>query len=195
MKLINILKEIKIRNINKQPHFPKDEKWYAIINNDDINSFINIAKQLGYDIADLPSVDYGATKLVWYNPKYDVVNIDNWKSINGNSLKRLNYKKIDVLNEIKIRNVNKPDLFPQNEFWYTFITPDNHKQFVQTLTDLNYPKDDLEALDEDILNDNQNVYVYWEKDWEVFKFTFNYADAIDKEAASYNNRYKFIPFK
>lgn len=104
-------------------------------------------------------------------------------------------KLINILKEIKIRNVNKPDSFPQNEFWYTFITPDNHKQFVQTLTDLNYPKDDLEALDEDILNDNQNVYVYWEKDWEAFKFTFNYVDAIDKEAASYNNRYKFIPFK
>ncbi len=103
-------------------------------------------------------------------------------------------KLTDILKEIKIRNVNKPDLFPQDEFWYTLITPNNQKQFIQTLTDLNYPGDSLSTLVEILDNINIDLHIYWEKDQTFPGAKFNY-DYIGVDDTSYDEKYRFIPFK
>lgn len=114
MKLINILKEIKIRNVNKPSQYPKDKDWYVEVNRRNYDKVMNDLRNQGfrftidyYYIYETLTISFGTpSNNIMYISFSTITNeIDcDWESQLDNLESWAN--KIQVINEIKIRNAN-----------------------------------------------------------------------------------------
>lgn len=141
LEINNPLNEIKIRNINKpQLHLFKDKNWFIKINKDNYKQILNEIKIQGFDVEEITSSIYAMKNQIdlyqdiIYAYTHSVGNVD-WHIYTPEADWESDYEEIqNVLNEIKIRNVNKPTMhFPKNRNWYIIVNKDNYEQILDTL--------------------------------------------------------------
>ena len=171
MKLIDILKEIRINNINKPSHFPKDKTWYT--KTDTKEDAIKLTRYLldnGYMSHSRPGYIRNLLNGEFPDPMYNRENyflfhkggwvmggkdwFDNWVS-------NPKYIPFNVINEIRINNVNKPTHFPKDETWYTKVsTREDVIKLTKYLLDNGYPSHSRPSYIEKILNGEFPTYPY-----------------------------------
>jgi len=114
------LNEIRIKNVNNpQNIFPKDEAWFMQVSSDDYFKTTNELFRQGFKIVDI--LENGDFVNDSYLLVYDlqVVNWDYDDSYVQIEYAEAGYKEIkQPVNEIKIRNANKPLHLPDGEYWY-----------------------------------------------------------------------------
>jgi len=133
------LNEIKIRNVNNPQliDLPKDINWYMIVDNDNVDIFTKSIKSTPIDDGfydDLKSliINKGSC-IVMYNQHFLTVYANTNQNLDIID-KYAAYKNITPVNEIKIRNVNKPQLhFPKDKKWIVEVSPNNVDEILDTL--------------------------------------------------------------
>ena len=164
MKLINILKEIRIINVNKPTIYPKDKKWYTTINKDNYKHILdalandkfafvpdNLRSKMGDQsfeledewllVYDLESV---GIEYIYDEEEFE----DKYEKIENN------------LNEIKIRNINNFRI-NSNEDLLDFLNQ-NIKEFIKHEKIDEWYDGDLDALKLELCEgDDNGIEVTW----------------------------------
>jgi len=143
-KITSFINEIKIRNINKPTHFPKDVNWSIIVDKSNIKVLQQL-KNEGYQLPDKEDT-YDAIErkdkiYIAYDAESKHIDwdIDDWFVDGGYK----QFEPIDpnILDEIKIRNANINQInLPKDKEWYTILDKDNVDQFIKWM-DSTYTKD------------------------------------------------------
>jgi len=184
IEINNSINEIKIRNINApQIHFPKDKRWFIKVNKNNLDQTSKMIDSQGFEFQDVVNgfsdhytddydyinhlLDQGQEIIyAYYNDGHAVdFRIYNKFEHNNDDLERGIMEIPNTLNEIRINNVNNPQLvFPKDENWFIKVDSSNYKQILEIIKKQGFNIEPLQR--------GNSLEYFIDRDEDVIIFTY-----------------------